>query len=133
MHRYRKSIYEEETRKLFRTGVFDCTAREQRKCFCGNVSHELTTLSITRTEDGKKKNKGEQKREQSDNVAFGAGMFVNGFGLQLIYRHKDQKKNITILVEGEMAMWLCPEFWDMNWKRCDSSQNDILLIRFSLS
>lgn len=111
MHLYRKSIYEEETRKLFRTGVFDCTAREQRKCFCGNVSHELTTLSITRTEDRKKKNKGEQKREQSDNAAFGAGMFVNGFGLQLRYKEdtRTRKRTSQYLWRVKMAMWLLCE------------------------
>lgn len=66
MYLYRKSIDKAETRKLFRTGLFDCTAREQqKKSCCGNVSHELTTLSSTRTEDGKKKknNKGKQKRK----------------------------------------------------------------------
>lgn len=31
MHLYRKSIDEAETRKLFRTGLFDFTAREQQK------------------------------------------------------------------------------------------------------
>lgn len=69
--------------------------KRTKKMLLWKVSHELTTLSITRTEDGKKKNKGEQKREQSDNVAFGAGMFVNGFGLQLIYKEDTRTRKRT--------------------------------------